>query len=55
MDPVPDVDRDAGKTALAEVCTAPVLVVSSLVCFCCVRFSFFSTTPRAWLERTSPK
>jgi len=21
-----------------------------LVCFCCVRFSFFSTTPRDWLE-----
>jgi len=24
------------------------------VCFCCVRCSFFSTTPRGWLERTSP-
>ena len=25
------------------------------VCLCCVRFSFFSTTPRGWLGRTSPK
>ena len=25
------------------------------VCFCRVRFSFFSTTPRDWLGRTSPK
>jgi len=25
------------------------------VCFCYVRFSFFSTTPREWLGRMSPK
>ena len=25
------------------------------VCFCCVCFSFFSTKPRDWLGRTSPK
>ena len=25
------------------------------VCFCFVRFSFFSTKPRDWLGRTSPK
>jgi len=25
------------------------------VCFCCVIFSFFSTVPRDWLRRTSPK
>jgi len=25
------------------------------VCFYCTRFSFFSTIPRDWLERTSPK
>ena len=25
------------------------------VCFCCVRFSFFSTKPRDWLERMSLK
>jgi len=25
------------------------------MCFCCVRFSFFSTMPRGWLGRTSPK
>jgi len=25
------------------------------VCFCCVRFSFFSTMLRDWLGRTSPK
>ena len=25
------------------------------VCFCCVRFSFFSTMPRDWLGRTSLK
>jgi len=25
------------------------------VCFCCVRFSFFSTMPRDWLGRMSPK
>jgi len=24
-------------------------------CFCCVRFSFFHTKPRDWLEETSPK
>ena len=34
-----------------------VIVYSSkpYVCFCCVRFSFFSTMPRDWLRRTSPK
>jgi len=26
-----------------------------LVCFCCVRFSFFNTTPTDWLGRTSSK
>ena len=26
-----------------------------VVCFCCVRFSFFSTTSRDWLWRTYPK
>jgi len=26
-----------------------------IVCFCCIRFSFFSTMPRDWLGRTSPK
>ena len=26
-----------------------------VVCFCCVQFSFFSTMPRDWLGRTSPK
>jgi len=26
-----------------------------VVCFCCVRFSFFSAMPRDWLGRTSPK
>jgi len=31
------------------------LFVCMCVCFCCVRFSFFSTMPRDWLERTSPK
>jgi len=25
------------------------------MCFCCVRFSFFSTMPRNWLWRTCPK
>jgi len=25
------------------------------VCFCCVRLSFFSTMPRGWLGRMSPK
>ena len=25
------------------------------MCFCCVRFSFFSTMPRDWLGRTSPR
>ena len=28
---------------------------SCVVCFCCVRFSFFSTMPRDGLGRTSPK
>jgi len=27
---------------------------SRVVCLCCVRFSFLSTTLRDWLERTSP-
>jgi len=27
---------------------------SCVVCFCCVRFSFFSTKPRDWLGRMSP-
>jgi len=31
------------------------LFFSCVVCFCCMRFSFFSTTPRDWLGRTSPK
>jgi len=31
------------------------LFCSCAVCFCCVRFSFFSTTPRDCLGRTSPK
>jgi len=26
-----------------------------VVCFCCVRFSFFGTKARDWLGRTSPK
>ena len=29
--------------------------LSMYVCFCCVRFSFFSTVPRDWLGRMSPK
>jgi len=29
--------------------------LSVYVCFCCVRFSFFSTVPRDWLGRTSPR
>jgi len=29
--------------------------VFAYVRFCCVRFSFFSTMPRDWLGRTSPK
>jgi len=28
---------------------------SCVVCFCCVRFSFFSSMPRGWLERMSLK
>ena len=31
------------------------LVLSCIACFCCVGFSFFSTLPRNWLGRTSPK
>ena len=31
------------------------LFCSCVFCFCCVRFSFFSTVPRDWLGRTSPK
>jgi len=31
------------------------LFCSCVVCFCCVRFSFFSNTPRDWLGITSPK
>jgi len=33
----------------------PRLLCSCFVCFCCVTFSFFGTTPRDWLGRTSPK
>jgi len=32
-----------------------VIVYLCMVCFCCVRFSFFSTVPRDWLGRTSSK
>ena len=32
-----------------------LIFFSCIVCFCCVRFSFFSTMPRDWLGRTSPK
>jgi len=33
-----------------------VIVWSRTVgCFCCVRFSCFSTKSRDWLRRTSPK
>jgi len=31
------------------------LLCSCIVCFCCVRFTFFSTKPRDWLGITSPK
>ena len=31
------------------------LFCSCDVCFCCVRFCFFSTMPRYWPGRTSPK
>jgi len=31
------------------------LVCSCVVCFCSVRFGFFSTKARDWLGRTSPK
>ena len=37
-----------GKTSLA--CS-----FYCVVCFCCVRFSFFRTMPRDWLGRTCPK
>ena len=32
-----------------------VMDVCLHVCFCCICFSFFSTKPRDWLGRTSPK
>jgi len=39
------------------ICVLPACwcTCSYVVCFCCVRFSFISTTPRDWLGRTSPK
>jgi len=43
---------------LAVLCVFLVqlgLFCCCVICFCCVRFSFFSTTPRDWLCRTSPK
>jgi len=43
---------------LAVLCVFLVqlgLFCSCVICFCCVSFSFFSTTPRDWLGRTSPK
>jgi len=49
------------RRALTEVCTVPVLLVLCYslfvyVCLCCDGFSFFfSTMPRDWLGRTSPK
>ena len=30
-----------------------VVLFACVVCLCCVRFSFFSTTQRDWLGRTS--
>jgi len=30
-----------------------IVCVCVLYCFCCVRFSFFSTTPRDWLGTTA--
>ena len=36
-------------------CQRVFVLAVCLVCFCCVRFSFFSTTPRDWLGRTSQK
>jgi len=36
---------------LLSSCSGFILVV----CFCCVTFSFFSTTPRDWLSRKPPK
>jgi len=37
-------------------CYSIFLLLLVNICFCCVRFSFFNTTPRDWLlGRTSPK
>jgi len=35
-------------------CFSLGLFCCCVVCFCCVRFSFFSTMPRAWLGRMPP-
>jgi len=32
-----------------------VILLLANVCFCCVKFSFFSAEPRDWLRRTSSK
>jgi len=39
----------------ARWASAHILVCSCIVCFCFVRFSFFSTMPKDWLGRMSPK
>jgi len=41
------------KPGISLCCSIFVFLMS--VCFCCVRFSFFSTAQRDWLGRTSPK
>jgi len=40
---------------LCVFCFYLTLFSFCVVCFYCVRFSFFSTMPRGWLGRTSPK
>ena len=42
------------RWALAHI-SSTVFTLLVNVCFCCVRFSFFSTKPRGWLAKTSPK
>ena len=43
------------QTTIIKKCPAVALLWFICVCFCCVRFSFFNTTPRDWLGRMSAK
>ena len=44
-----------GLAFYAFFCFSLDCFFSYIVCFCCVRFSFFRTMLRDWLGRTSPK